>query len=189
VNAYNAAVVRAVITHYPVESMLRIPGIWDMEIIRVADEPKSLNEIRRADLMDNFRDEKIHFALACGAVDCPALSREAYAGPKVEGQLFQAVRNFVNNPYRVVIVPGEKKIRLSRIFQWYGEDFRIDFAVFPDDQRFSILENSVLSFLAYYLEDARKVDHLESRQFKIKYLPFNWRLNDRPRRTVPPSAA
>ena len=104
--------------------------------------------------------------------------REAFTGPKVDGQLFLLARKFVNNPVFVDITPGRKKIRLSKIFKWYGKDFKLDFGTPEAFGKFSPTDTAVLSFLAYYLEDEAKGEYLQEANYKIEYPPFDWSLND-----------
>lgn len=177
-NAYHAGLVRIVLDHYPVKSIQDIPGVWDSDRIGVAGRFYSLNDIRSRHLIGYFRDEKIHAALACGAVSCPRLRQEAYVGPRVEGQLHLATREFVNDPARNRILSGQKKIELSRIFKWYGGDFQLDFGRIENDRGLSPSEYAVLSFVAHYLEDSEKIRHLEEGDYKLRYLPFDWALND-----------
>lgn len=179
-NLYNAGCIAAVILHYPVKTIQTIPGVWDIDFLKVAGRGYSLNQIRAQQLLQTFRDEKIHTALACPAQSCPRLIQEAYTGPRVEGQLFLAARRFVNDSKWAEILPGEKKVRISKIFKWYGNDFTLDFGV-PDNERgFSPTEYAGLSFIAHYLDDPEKARFLEEEDFKIKYLEFDWTLNDWP---------
>ncbi len=177
-NVYHAALLKAVIENYPVKSINDIPGIWDMDILKVGDTRVSLNAILQGQLMMIFKDEKIHLAASLAAKSSPKFPREVFTGPKVEGQLFVAARNFVNDPTYVQIKPGEKDIQLSRIFEWYANDFRLDFGVVDQDKAFSEDQFAVLSFIAHYLSDFEKVQFLEDGHFKIKYIPFDWSLND-----------
>lgn len=177
-NAYHAGVISAIVQHYPVKSIQSIPGVWDAATVPVALKNHSLNDIREGGLLSVFRDEKIHTALACGAKGCPKLKSEAFTGQKVEGQLFLATKAFVNNPERNKIVPGEKKIILSRIFKWYAKDFQLDFGTVEKNDDMTSEEMAVLSFIAHYLEDSQKIEYLETGHYKIKYFPFDWSLND-----------
>ena len=104
--------------------------------------------------------------------------REAFTGPKVEGQLFLLTRKFVNDPVFVDVTPGRKKIRISKIFKWYGKDFKLDFGTPEPRGKFSEDDNAVLSFLAYYLEDEAKGEYLQEAKYKIEYPAFDWTLND-----------
>lgn len=178
INLYNATVVDVIRKNYPVRKINDIPNVWESQGIRYGPKKLSLDSLRLEKLMAVYHDEKIHFALACGSRACPRLITEVYTGPRVEGQLFLAVREFVNDPVRNRIIPGKKKIEVSRIFQWYASDFTLDFGVFENDYGLHPSDFAILSFLAYYLEDAAQIAYLESGKFKIKYLPFDWSLNE-----------
>ena len=178
-NAYHVGIVVQVIRRYPVKSIQNIPGVWDTEVVSVAGQNYSLNGIRSRELIGTFHDEKIHTVLACGAKSCAPFPREAYTGPEVEGQLFLGTRQFVNDPERIKIVPGGKKIFISRLFKWYATDFQLDFGTsYKEDHRLPREEETVLAFIAHYLEDQAKVDFLEERNYKVKFLPFDWSLNE-----------
>ncbi len=119
-NVYHAALINVILEHYPIKSINEIPGVWEATTVQLAGTGYSLNHIRDEKLMRVFRDEKIHLALACGAKSCPGFKQAAYTGDEVEGQLFLTTREFVNNPKYVRVIPGEKKISLSRLFKWYA---------------------------------------------------------------------
>jgi hypothetical protein len=181
-NAYHATLLKLVSEHYPVTSVQKIPGFWDISLIRLGSEKAakqySLNDIRVNELIGVYHDEKIHLALSVAARGGPKLMREAFTGPKVEGQLFLLTRQFVNDPLLVDIKPGRKKIRISKIFKWYGKDFKLDFGTPEPLGKFSETDTAVLSFLAYYLEDEVKGEYLQEANYKIEYPAFDWSLND-----------
>ncbi|OQA51326.1 MAG: hypothetical protein BWY44_01125 [Candidatus Omnitrophica bacterium ADurb.Bin292] len=178
INAYHAGVIKIVVDHYPARSLNQISSAWDITVIHVGAEQYSLNQIRNQILMKTYRDEKIHLALSCGARGCPRLDRDPFTDANVEGKLFLATREFLNDPARVEIIPGKKTIRLSRIFKWYGADFNLDFGTPERIGKFSREEMSILSFLIYYSEDLQKIEFLEEGRYKIKYMPFDPELND-----------
>jgi hypothetical protein len=182
-NAYHATLIKLVIENYPVASVQKVPSFWDIAAFHLGDVKKSqsqysLNDIRVKNLMGVFRDEKVHLALSLAAGGGPRLKPEAFTGPKVEGQLFLLARQFVNDPAHVDITPGQKKIRISRIFKWYGRDFNLDFGAPEPLGKFSAVDTAVLSFLAYYLEDEAKAEFLQEGNYKIEYPSFDWSLND-----------
>lgn len=178
INAYHAGLISVILDHYPVKSVQEIPSVWETKHIRLESGSYSLNEIRTSVLLGTFHDEKIHFALSCMAKACPALSRDAYVGPKLDGQLFMAVRRFVNDGRNADIKLGAKKIFISKVFKWYAKDFKFNFGTPENERGLSKEDFSVLSFLAFYLEDANKVAFLEEKNYKIKYSKFDWTLND-----------
>jgi hypothetical protein len=177
-NAYHAGLVREILNHYPIKSVQDIPGLWDKTVMHFGKQGYSLNQMRRGNLIGAFGDEKIHLALSCGARSCPKMRNEAFTGPHVEGQLFLAAREFVNDDQRNQIIPGEKKIKLSRIFKWYAKDFILDFGRAENNLGLSPQEAAALSFVAYYLQDIDKLRYLEEAKYKVKYEKFNWELND-----------
>lgn len=178
VNLFNAAVIEIATKHYPIKTLNEIPGVWDLPAVKLGGKNLSLNQLRQVHLVGQFRDEKIQTVLSSGAKSAPMLRREAFTGPRVEGQLYLAARDFVNDPLRNPIQPGKKHLTISRIFKWYAGDFKLDFGFRDEDDKYSVEENSVLAFLAYYLDDRAKIEYLEERRYKIKYAVFDWTLND-----------
>jgi len=182
-NVYHAVLIKLVAENYPVDSVQKIPGFWDIAWFHFGKHAKngpqySLNGIREKVLLGVFHDEKIHLALSVAAKGGPQLMREAFTGPRVEGQLFLLTRKFVTDPFYVAITPGQKKIRISKIFKWYGNDFKLDFGAPEPFGEFSGTDTAVLSFLAYYLEDEAKEEYLQGGKYKIEYPAFDWSLND-----------
>ena len=188
-NAYHATLIQLVVENYPVTSVQKIPGFWDITALHIGKDAKhqeqySLNDIRMRNLIAVYRDEKIHLALSLGARGGPRLMAEAFTGPKVEGQLFLLTRRFVNDTSYVDITPGQKKIRISKLFQWHGKDFKLDFGTPEPLDKFSAIDTAILSFLAYYLEDEAKVEYLQQAHYKIQYPAFDWSLNDQRLKTA-----
>ena len=178
-NIYHASLIKLILEYYPIKSVQDVPGFWDLGVVWIGNENSySLNAIRERSLIGAFRDEKIHTALACAAKSCPGFPQEAFTGPLVEGQLYLASRKFVNSEDYVRIDLEHEKVYLSRILQWYAKDFKLDFGFTDEYEIFTDVENAVLSFVAYYMEDADKINFLEQRRYKIKYLPFDWGLNE-----------
>jgi len=182
-NAYHVVLIKSVAENYPVTSVQKIPSFWDIALLHFGKRTQgqsqySLNDIREKKLIGVYHDEKIHLALSVAAKGGPQLMREAFTGPKVEGQLFLLTRKFVKDAAHVDITPGGKKIRISKIFKWYGNDFKLDFGTPEPRGKFSVGDNAVLSFLAYYLENEAKEEYLQEAQYKIEYPAFDWTLND-----------
>lgn len=178
-NAYHAGIVLRVIENYPVRSINDISGVWTTPTLKIGENNYSLNDIRANELMKTFRDEKIHLVLSCGARSCPPFPREAFVAPRVEGQLFLMANQRVQDENFVRIDTAKKRIFLSRIFHWYGDDFILDFGSEPQQGvKFTPPDMAVLSFIRHYTQDSEKVEFLESLRFKIKYLPFDWALAD-----------
>ena len=79
-NAYNVLVISEVVAHYPVESVQKIPGFFDKNLVSVAGEKLTLNDLEAQKLRQPYGDPRVHFALVCGAKGCPRLNRQGPGG-------------------------------------------------------------------------------------------------------------
>ena len=133
INLYNALVIRQVLRQYPISSIrpqvLGIPNwiaffqFFSRSIYSLGDRSYSLNNIEHGTLRSQFTEPRIHFALVCAAIGCPLLRNEAYEPERVETQLNEDARRFINNPAKVRFDSTTQTLYCSRIFQWYRQDF------------------------------------------------------------------
>ncbi len=80
-------------------------------------------------------DPRIHFALNCGAKDCPPVAN--YSATKLDAQLEASTKRYLNN--NSDYLPEENKVRVTSLMNWFRADFgdRIEFLkrydVIPED--------------------------------------------------------
>lgn len=128
INLYNAQTVAVVLDAYPVASIRAIKphplaiGPWNRRVRTVAGRALTLNDIEHRIVRALWDDPRIHYALNCAAVGCPNLALEAYRGATLEAALAEAERSFVNDP-RGVRVTEDGRLVLSKIYNWYREDY------------------------------------------------------------------
>jgi hypothetical protein len=158
VNAYNAHVLRGVLDGYRAESFFGRMRFFSFYEFPVAGRSRSLDDIEHEILRKQFEEPRIHFALVCASTSCPKLRREAYRGPRLDAQLDEQARRFLDDPRRNRFGPGDA-VALSSIFKWFGEDF--DKAA-----------GSVSAFVRRY----RTVPATP----RIEYLDYDWTLNAQP---------
>jgi hypothetical protein len=108
------------------------------EKIQVAGQTLSLNDIEHRVLRGDSSkggpikgvsipkfDPRLHFALVCGAIDCPRLLNRAYAGDDLETTLQANAVYFANSPKHVRLEgPKGEKLVLSSLMKWYADDFK-----------------------------------------------------------------
>ncbi|MDD5084971.1 MAG: DUF547 domain-containing protein [Candidatus Omnitrophica bacterium] len=176
INAYHAILVKIVLDHYPVKSVKDIPHFWDKAWYDVAGKSQSLDLIRREELMNRFKDERVHCALSYGSRGGPLLRKEAYLASMLEKQLTVDAICFVNDQARNEILPSKKRVRLCEIFKWSRRDFIVNFGTVDTFKNWTIEEMALLGFMAFYVDTDRKVSFLEGGSFKLQYLDFDWRL-------------
>jgi hypothetical protein len=182
INAYNALTLKLVADHYPTRSILRLtpfrlPGIpvvlprlntpFRVKVGTVAGAARTLDEIEHEILRKVFDEPRIHFAIVCAAKSCPPLRAEAYVGDRLDAQLDDQAIRFLHDPTRNAVSADVDPIRLSRIFKWFESDFGGSPA-------------AVQRFIAPYFTGAVR-ERLAAAGYRVDYLGYDWRLNDRSR--------
>ena len=123
INTYNALTIDLILRHYPVESIKDIKNPWDQRYWQLGDKWYNLNEIEH-DILRKMKEPRIHFAIVCASYSCPKLQNEAFTASKLEEQLTNATKSFINDPEKNDLTPS--KIGLSKIFAWFDKDFLIN---------------------------------------------------------------
>lgn len=123
-NAYNAIVVREIVTRWPLESVMRVPGLFDRARHRVAGRDRTLDDIEHRVIRERFRDARVHAALVCGARSCPPLHRRALSQAELPATLDRLARAWLASERHLRVEGGA--VRASAIFTWYRADFERD---------------------------------------------------------------
>lgn len=165
INAYNVFTVKLIVDNYPVKSIkdlnptLAIPtirSVWTKEWFQIGGKDFSLDRIEHKILRKEFNEPRIHFAVNCASISCPILRNEAYTAEKLNEQLDEQARIFLNDTTRNKIEP--QKVRVSKIFSWFGGDFKKD--------------QTLIEFLNRY----SKVEI--NKKAKVRFMDYNWKLNE-----------
>lgn len=155
INAYNVFTIELILKNYPTSSIKNISSPWDQDFIKIRDNVYSLNDIEH-EILRKMNEPRIHFAIVCASYSCPILRNEAFRSEKLEAQLDEQTKKFINDSNRNKL--SEKKLELSEIFNWFSSDFD------------SV--GGVKAFVMKYSEVSI------SEKAKILYLDYNWSLND-----------
>jgi hypothetical protein len=175
INVYNAATVELVLTRYPkLKSIKEIGGFlgspWKQQVIRLLGRKRSLDDIEHVLLRgaSDYAEPRIHFAVNCASVGCPALRPEAYLGARLDAQLDDQTRRFLRDRTRNKLGGSNAALRVSKIFDWYSGDFDAH-------------SGSVRSFLAGYPTelglDAAAAKRLRDGRVRISFSDYDWNLN------------
>ncbi len=165
INAYNAFTVKLIIDNYPLKSIkdlnptLSIPTIhtvWTKDFFKIGMEDFNLDRVEHKILRVEFEEPRIHFAINCASFSCPVLRPEAFKAEKIEIQLEEQTRAFINDSQRNKIT--KNKVELSKIFSWFGGDFK--------------KEQTLIQFLNKY-SVVKINDHAE-----VDFMDYQWSLND-----------
>lgn len=121
INAYNLLVISSAADNYPLGSVQQVSGFFDRNKVRVAGKKYTLNGFEKDFIFKKYSDPRLHFVLVCGALGCPPITDFAYQADNLENQLDVQTTAAINDP-NFIRVSGSKA-SLSKIFQWYNNDF------------------------------------------------------------------
>lgn len=172
INAYNALTLKLVLTGYPdITSIKELGGWfstpWKKEFFTLFGEPSTLDHIEHGLLRRDFDEPRIHFAIVCASIGCPMLRTEAYRAERLDTQLDTAARTFLRDATRNRYDPATGTLEISRIFDWFEEDFlRAD--------------PSVPAFVARYMAEDEATRKRLSDPARVRFLEYDWSLNSAP---------
>ena len=125
INAYNILALKKVVDHWPTDSIKDsgsfFSPVWGKQAGSLNGETVSLGQIEHK-ILRPMGEPRIHLAIVCASVSCPDLRNEPYTAVKLNDQLDNQARLFLNNEGKGLKIEG-KVIRLSKIFDWFEEDF------------------------------------------------------------------
>ena len=177
INAYNSFTLESIIDQKPIKASIRdIPGVWKRRKFKVAGQQKTLDNIEHDILRKDFNEPRLHMALVCAAKSCPPLRKEAYTGQKLDSQLDDQTRQFLKSPHGFKIDRQKKRVYLSSIFKWFGEDWLQTYRVNGNQFAGNAKQKAVLNFVSQYLNEADR-NFLIQGDYKISYLRYDWSLN------------
>lgn len=174
--AYNALVLYFAASAYPNRHALWSKlGYFKNKDIVLGGRKLTLNELENNIIRRQFLDPRIHFYINCGAKGCPAVKPGAIAQNSTDAELDQAARRFINDPTKVRFDPDTGTLYLSKILDWFSEDFITYLKV-----KRGLAHPTISEYVALYLTGAagRALSQKPPAQIKIKYLDYDKDLND-----------
>ncbi len=172
INAYNALVFEGVLNRGPEEKSVwrgLVSGLnffIRMKII-IDGEKTNLKKLEDDIIRDGFKDPRIHAALNCASISCPRLPQIAFEAEILDQQLDAAIVEFVNDERNVRLDHEAKKVYLSKIFDWFEDDF-IEY-----EQSQGNTNPSLQSYVNRY----RNPDNQIPNDYKTEFLKYNKGIN------------
>lgn len=168
INAYNALVLWAFAKDYP-DDKDRLKGLLGRGLFfyrrkfEVGGKRYSLAHIENKIIRAEFQEPRIHFALVCASAGCPWLARDAYTAENLERMLDMRTRQFINQERNVAPGRSNGVLRVSKIFDWYKEDFGKN-------------KDELRAYIARYRRG--DADKIVGRKWRIEYAGYDWSLNE-----------
>ena len=170
INAYNAFAIKGILDGYSPSTLAGRYRYFLGRDYRVGGEKITLYDLERNLLIPDFHEPRMHFAIVCASRSCPKLRDEAYQAGRLNAQLDERARAFINDPARNRFDREKKVASLSMIFKWFEEDF-------------SAQAGSLLGYVARYVADQDLARDLAASPYTVEYLEYDWRLNGPPPKT------
>jgi Protein of unknown function, DUF547 len=122
--AYNAWVLYIAASEYPSKNSLwNFLGLFRNRDIKLGGKPMKLGDLEHKIIRAGYKDPRIHFYINCGAAGCPALRQGTIPQLKTWEALDESARRFINDPKNVKYDEAAKRLHLSKIFDWFQDDF------------------------------------------------------------------
>ena len=149
INAYNAYTIVLILDNYPLSSITQLEGgkVWDKKWITIGSKRYSLNNIENDILRPQFQDPRIHFAVNCAAKSCPPLHNRAFTASNLDTLLDKQTKAFINDETYNKIT--KKAVTVSKIFDWYAEDFSDLIGYLNEYSNTAIQSNAAIKFTEY----------------------------------------
>jgi len=175
INAYNAFTVELILTTYPdlhsikdLGSLFESP--WKHEFFTLLGAQRNLDWIEHDLLRAHYQDPRVHTAIVCASIGCPALNTDAYTANKLDQQLDDGMQRFLSdrtrNRYR------EGKLEVSSIFKWFKEDFE------KGNAGFAHIEDVFARYADRMTDDPQVQAKIRAKSLRITFLDYDWSLND-----------
>jgi hypothetical protein len=175
--AYNAYVLFYAASAYPDKHALWAKlGWFKNKDIVLGGRRLTLNDLEHNIIRKKFLDPRIHFYLNCGANSCPPLKARAIAENATDLELEESARTFINDSSNVRFDAGSRTLHLSKIFDWYKDDF-INYL----RARRGLARPHISQYISLYLTGpaAEALAGLRPSEIRIKHLDYDKGLNDR----------
>ncbi len=162
INSYNILAAAGILAGQSPDSLLGRFTYFRRTQYTIAGEAMSLHALEH-EVIRPLGEPRIHFAIVCASHSCPKLRGEAYRADRLDQQLDDAARGFINDATRNRFEVETATAQLSMIFKWFAEDFE--------------QQGTLQSYLAPYVDNPAAAQLLRSNGFAITHQTYLWHRN------------
>lgn len=171
INAYNAFTIKLIVDNYPTKSIKDLGSFlkspWKKEFFKLFGKSTHLDGIEHDMIRKKFDEPRIHFSVVCASIGCPPLHNFAFTGNGLEKQLKAATKAFLMDTNKNSYNPKKKKLRISKIFKWYGDDFNKKYG-------------SYLKFISTRITKDKEAQKLIAKdEISSSWNSYDWNLNEK----------
>jgi hypothetical protein len=174
INAYNAFTVEVILTKYPDIKSIKELGLfnrgpWKNEFFTLLGAKHHLDWIEPEELRPKYADPRVHAAVNCASIGCPALRNEAFTAAKLDAQLEDGMMRFLSDRTRNRVADG--KLQVNSIFKWFQEDFE------KGHKGFSKVEDVFAKYAAQLSDKPEEQAAIKAKSLPVTHLDYDWSLN------------
>jgi hypothetical protein len=174
--AYNAWVLYIAASEYPSKgSLWNFLGMFRNREIKLGGKPMKLGDLEHKIIRAGYKDPRIHFYINCGAASCPALRQGAIPQLKTWDALDQSARAFINDAKHVKYDATAKRLYLSKIFDWFEDDF-LNYLKEKRGEQTPHIAQYILLYLEGPSSEALQKTPLN--EIRVSYLSYDKSLNE-----------
>ncbi len=175
INAYNAFTVELILTRYPDLKSIKelgsfVQSPWKKKFFTLLGEQRHLDWIEHEQLRPRYNEPRVHAAVNCASIGCPALRDEAFTATRLEAQLEDGMRRFMGDRTRNR-VKGDR-VEASSIFKWFREDFEQGHGGFKQ------VEDVFAKYAEQLSDQPAEQAALKAKTLGVNHLDYDWSLND-----------
>ena len=176
INAYNGYTLALILTKYPALKSIKDLGSvfqspWKNKFFTLLGESQHLDWIEHEQLRPKFNDPRVHAAVNCASIGCPALRPEAFTATRLDTQLDDGMQRFMGDRTRNRFNPATNQVEASSIFKWFREDFE------KGHRGLSKLEDVWALYADQLAPDAPSRAKLRAKSVGVSFLDYDWSLN------------
>jgi hypothetical protein len=185
VNAYNAFTVELVLTKYPDLKSIKDLGNfvftpWKKKFFTLFGQESFLDRIEHEMLRrpGAYDEPRVHFAVNCASVGCPALREEAFVASRLDAQLEEQARRFLADRSRNRFNAATGKLEVSEIFKWFKEDWSSGYKGIGTAGAIASREQYFARYADLLADKPAERKLVADGRAPIDHASYDWSLND-----------
>jgi hypothetical protein len=181
INAYNGFTIELILTKYPNLKSIKdlgslLQSAWKKKFFTLLGEARNLDWIEHEQLRPRYTDPRVHTAMVCASIGCPALRPEAYTRAKLEAQLEDGMVRFMADRTRNRYADGQ--LQVSAIFKWFREDFEKPGSGGRGSTAFKQVEDVFAKYADLLADAPADREKIRTKHVAVTHLDYDWSLND-----------
>jgi hypothetical protein len=184
INAYNGFTLELILQNYPTKSIKDIGGTfdnrWKRKFFKLFGQDSYLDKVEHETLRKPgaFDEPRVHFAVNCASIGCPALREEAFTADKIDKQLEEQTSRFLSDRSRNRHDAKSGKLEVSMIFKWFKEDWESGYKGFDGKTPAIKSREDYFARYAKLLADApADQQKIADGKVGISFLDYDWSIN------------